>query len=94
MNVGRIDYRNTDDTRTRLEVDFVARKGNVQCYIQSAWLMPSMDKVRSEHRPLEAIPDNFQKVIITPDYFGDRLDPLGIRTISLEDFLLKPDCGI
>lgn len=73
--------------RKTLEVDFVCNLGYQRYYIQSAFAMPTREKVLQEERPLIKINDAFQKYIVvgtpTPTYQSEE----GIVIVSLYDFL-------
>lgn len=75
--------------RKQIEVDFVANKGEKRCYIQSAFSLPTLDKVNQEERPLRNISDSFKKIVIVKDTILPRVDESGIVTIGLKDFLLN-----
>ena len=77
--------------RKNLEVDFVINRGDQRIYIQSAYSMPSQEKIQQEKRPLLNVPDNFQKIIITDGYNMTHYNADGILEIGLFDFLLDPD---
>lgn len=72
----------------RLEIDFVARRGGDQVYIQSAFAMPTAEKIEQEYRPLRKVRDSFRKYVITGDDIRARQDDDGIITMGLIDFLL------
>ncbi len=72
----------------RLEVDFVANRGNRRYYLQSALDMPTAEKREQEERPFAHIPDTFRKIIVTGDNFGPRLNDRGIMTMGIRKFLL------
>lgn len=76
--------------RVPLEVDFVVNKGAERIYIQSAFRMPTEDKVVQEKRSLLNTNDNFRKIIIVGDDIKRKTDEQGIITMSLYDFLLDP----
>ena len=77
--------------RKNLEVDFVVNRGDQRIYIQSAYSMPSQEKILQEKRPLLNVSDNFSKVIITSGYNTTHYNADGILEIELFDFLLNPD---
>lgn len=74
--------------RATLEVDFVCNLGYKRYYIQSAYALPTREKVLQEERPLTKINDAFTKYIIvgtpTPTYQTDE----GINIMNLYDFLM------
>ena len=72
----------------KLELDQTA---NIKYYIQSAFEMRSPDKEYQEIRPYTAIEDSFKKIVVTKDHIKLKRDENGIVTMSIYDFLLKPD---
>ena len=74
-----------------LEVDFVAVRGNQQYYLQVCLHMDDDQTVYRESRPLTAIRDSFQKIIITKDGLRPRRDEQGIIIMDVFDFLLNPN---
>ena len=91
VDVGLIDFKEKIGDKysyKQLEVDFIANKGNNKIYIQSAFSMPSEEKVNQEERPLLRINDNFKKIIIVKDYIKRTRNENGIITMSIFDFLL------
>lgn len=77
--------------RKNLEVDFVVNRGRKRVYIQSAYAMPSKEKVEQEERSLINIGDSFQKIVLVYDNIIMRRNESGIVTMSLRDFLLRED---
>ncbi len=77
--------------RRQVEVDFVCNRGQLRCYIQVAWSLPTPEKWEQELRGLSAIPDEFPKLLITQDNVASHTNPQGIRILNLYDFLLKPE---
>jgi predicted AAA+ superfamily ATPase len=49
------------------EVDFVAIKGDKKIYVQVAYLLTDEQTAEREYAPLEIIPDNYKKMLITMD---------------------------
>lgn len=74
--------------KKQLEVDFVATKGSEKYYIQSAFALPTADKVNQEQRGLLSIPDFFRKIVVVGENIKVRRDENGIITIGLRNFLL------
>ena len=95
VDVGMVETRplNSEGKRIRkqYEVDFVANRGSQRYYIQSAFIMPTDSKERQESNSLLNIDDAFKKIIIVKDYIKPKRILLGIITIGLIDFLLKPE---
>ena len=92
VGVVELKERQKDEvTYKQLEVDFIANKGNNKIYIQSAYSMPTEEKINQEERPLLKIDDNFKKIIIVKDYIKRTRDENGIIKMSVFDFLLDPN---
>jgi uncharacterized protein len=49
------------------EVDFVAKKGERLIYLQCTYVLVDEQTIRREYTPLEAIPDNYEKMVISVD---------------------------
>lgn len=77
--------------RKQIEIDFVANKGSRRYYVQSAFALPTVEKMRQEERPLRNVPDSFKKIVIVKDNIMLRRDEDGIVTMGLKQFLLDPD---
>lgn len=77
--------------RSTLEVDFVCNLGYKRCYIQSAYALPTEEKMKQEFNSLLRIKDSFKKIVIvgtpTPTYQNEE----GILTMNIYDFLMNPD---
>lgn len=95
VDVGQVITHHKDEKgvsqRQTLEVDFVCNRGNKRCYIQSAYSMPSYDKIQQELKSLMHIHDNFIKVIVTADLTPTHYMDNGVLVINLQDFLTKED---
>ena len=91
VDIGIVEVREktkeSPSAKKQLEIDFIARKGNKKYYIQSAYAMPSAEKINQEQRPLLSIGDSFKKFIIIGKYAKPRQDENGIITIGLRNFL-------
>ena len=75
VDVGVIELKERTEkeyTYKQLEVDFIANKGNNKIYIQSAFSMPTEEKLNQEERPLLKINDAFKKIIIVKSSFAQR----------------------
>lgn len=92
VDVGVVNKRAKNDegciTRKQLEVDFVANKGSLRYYIQSAYSLPDAEKIRQEKASLKSINDSFKKIIIVKDVIKVNHDEDGITIMSIYDFLL------
>lgn len=93
VDVGVVEKRGKSeegkDEKRQLEVDFVANLGSKRYYVQSAFSMPTEEKMRQEKESLLNIGDSFKKIIVVKDVVGVTRDDFGITTMSLYDFLLK-----
>lgn len=89
--VENVDKEGGDSSRKKLEVDFVVNLGNRRYYIQSAYNMPSEEKLAQEQASLLAINDAFRKIIIVNQPILSGYNENGILIISLQDFLLSPE---
>ena len=49
------------------EIDFVATKNNKTIYIQVAYLLIDKATIEREYAELEAIPDNYEKFVVSLD---------------------------
>ena len=87
-NVGK---ENGVSVRMRLEVDFVANLGNRRYYIQSAYNIPTDEKMKQEQASLLSINDAFRKIIIVNQPMLSGYNEQGILMLSLQDFLLDPE---
>ena len=93
VDVGIIEHvvRTENDKREtkHLEVDFVCNKGNQRYYIQSAFSIPSAEKMVQEQASLDRIDDSFKKIIITQDRTKLWRNEKGYVIMNVLDFLLK-----
>ena len=69
------------------EVDFVADKGNDRLYVQVCYVLTEENTER-EFAPLEAILDNYEKVVISTDSLIS-FNRGGIKQKNILDFLLE-----
>lgn len=74
--------------RRSLEIDFVVNRHDERLYIQSAYAMPTDDKVNQEQESLLHVDDGFRKVIIAGDRYHSGYNEDGILMVGLYDFLL------
>lgn len=72
----------------KLEVDFIATKGDEKYYIQSCFHLNEENIIR-EKRSLNHINDSFKKIIVTKDGLAPRVDENGYQIIDIFDFLLN-----
>ena len=76
------------------EVDFVVNLGNRRYYIQSAYDIPSEEKMQQEQASLLSINDAFRKIVIVNRPILSGYNEQGILMLSLSDFLLDPEKAI
>ena len=60
-------------------------------YIQSAYEMPTEEKLRQEKRSLIKVGDSFKKIVVVKDNIRPQTDEEGIVTMGLINFLLDPN---
>lgn len=80
--------KNGKRTLKNYEVDFIATKGKYKYYIQSAFSISNVDKLRQETNSLININDSFKKIIVVRENIKPRIDDNGITTIGIYNFLL------
>ena len=91
VDVGVVESKETIDGKRKLkqlEIDFVANKGSKKYYIQSAYEMPTEEKLRQEKRSLIKVGDSFKKIVVVKENIRPQLDEEGIVTMGLINFLL------
>lgn len=93
VDVGSVPVRTVNSSglreQSQLEVDFVCNLGSKRYYVQSAYRMPSDEKMNQEKRPLVSIDDSFKKIIVVGEPSMVHRDDNGITTMSVYDFLLN-----
>lgn len=93
VDVGLVEsFRRDNDgklTRRNLEIDFVVNRHDERLYIQSAYALPSKEKVDQEQASLLQVSDGFRKIIITGDHYSTGYNENGILVVGLYDFLLE-----
>lgn len=95
VDVGSLSVVRRDDSgaqqRSTLEIDFVCNQGSKRYYLQSAYRLPTEEKVKQEKAPLLAVDDSFKKIVISGEETPVLRSESGITTISIYDFLLNPE---
>lgn len=94
VDVGVVEITESVEGRRRqkqLEIDFVVNNGAKKYYIQSAYEMPTEQKLYNEKRSLIKTGDSFKKIIIVKDNIAAQTDQNGIVTMGLFNFLLDAD---
>jgi len=67
LDLRRAGYLVYVGTLADKEVDFVAIKGDRTIYVQSAYVLMDSRTIKREYAPLEAIPDNYEKYVVSLD---------------------------
>ena len=95
VDVGVVEYNYKDaegkSKKTNLEVDFVITDGSRRYYIQSAYMLGTIEKKEQEIRPFLRINDSFKKIVITSDTPKPFYSEEGILMMNVYDFLLNSD---
>lgn len=94
VDVGVMEVRERRDGSSRslkLEVDFVANKGDRRYYIQSAYALPDDEKREQEIRPFRRINDGFRRILVVNDDVYPYMDDNGVLTMGIRQFLLDED---
>ena len=90
VDVGIVEIRRlVNDKRmtAKLEVDFIANKGDRRYYLQSAYSIPDEEKREQETFVFSKIADDFKKIIIDSDDIYPYMDKNGILNIGIRQFL-------
>ena len=92
VDVGHVVKNTRNETgkseRNFMEIDFVCNKGYDRIYIQSAYALPTEEKTEQELKPLLAVNDNFQKIVITGGNQSTYRNDDGILILNVFDFLM------
>jgi len=94
VDVGQVeswiqDHETKKSRRVNYEVDFIVNDGNKKYYIQSAFELSSIEKVKQEQKSLMKIGDNFRKIIIVKGFKNPQYNDDGILIIGLYNFLMN-----
>ncbi len=92
VDVGVVEVRKTEDekqVRKQLEVDFVVNRSSQRYYIQSAFALPTQEKVDQEQASLINIPDSFKKIVVVNGNSPVWRNEEGITFMGIYDFLLN-----
>ena len=94
VDVGQVIVEQKDEKGSRkrvtLEVDFDCNRGYNKVYIQSAYEMGNVDKVRQETNSLKRLTDSFRRIVITGPLQPTMVDEYGIMFVNIFDFLEHP----
>ncbi len=92
VDVGIIEiFENIDGkySKKQIEVDFVCNQGSKRYYIQSAYALPTENKINQELRPLINVHDFFKKIIIVREDIKPYSNEQGITIMGIRYFLLN-----
>lgn len=89
LELRRFGYDVFVGTMPNKEVDFVAKKADSLLYVQSAYLMIDEETTQREYTSLEAINDNYEKIVVSLDdvKFPQREGIKHIQAWNLHEFL-------
>ena len=90
VDIGVVNAKEQGE-RKQFEVDFVCNLGSARYYIQSAYSLPTEEKMNQEIRPFRKIEDSFKKIVVTGDMSPTYYNDDGILFMNIFDFLLKPE---
>lgn len=95
VDVGVVEHYSRDENGKQqvrqLEVDFVCNQGNKRYYVQSAFSVPTAEKMQQEQASFDRIDDSFKKIIVTADRGKIWRNEKGYTIINVLDFLLNPN---
>lgn len=92
VDVGVVEVRKIEDekqVRKQLEVDFVVNRSSQRYYIQSAFALPTQEKVDQEQASLINIPDSFKKIVVVNGNSPVWRNEEGITFMGIYNFLLN-----
>lgn len=84
-----LEKENGKTTQKRIEIDFVCNLGSKRYYIQSAYALPTDEKMNQELRPLVNVNDFFKKIIIVREDIKPYSNEQGILIMGIKYFLLN-----
>ena len=93
VDVGMLECRERNEEGRQVykqrEVDFVARLGSREYYVQVMDRVPSGRHGENEYESLRKVPGSFRKLAVVNSPFKEYVNEDGILVISLEEFLLN-----
>ena len=93
VNVGTFDMFSKNEhnitTRTQMEIDFIAERGNKKLYIQACSDISEKETRQREIKPFLALNDSIQKILVVNKPLEEKDNNNGFIIIELVDFLLK-----
>lgn len=91
IDVGMVEHRYRNeagkDIRAQLEVDFIAKSGDSQIYVQSALNIDSEEKRKQETASLLKIHNSFKKIVVVKEHIIPWTDENGICYVGIREFL-------
>lgn len=95
VDVGVVPVRRRDAEgkvkRVSYEIDFVCNSGSRRCYVQSAFSLPTEEKLAQEQASLLQAGDFFKRIIVTKEGPAPHYNENGVLMLNVYDFLLKPE---
>lgn len=95
VDVGLLETRERNESGKQIykqkEVDFIARKGSKEFYIQVMDRIPDGTHGDNEYDSLRKVPGSFKKIAIINVPFKAYTNDEGLLFVSLEEFLLNTD---
>ena len=87
----KLERKNSEgrEQRKQLEIDFIANQGSRRYYIQSAYEIPSKEKLDQETKSFDRANDSFKKIIVVERTMKPRRDDKGYVTMGVKEFLLN-----
>ena len=94
VDVGVVEIRESNgetQVRKQLEIDFIANQGNKRFYIQSAYDIPTSEKMEQETKSFDKVDDSFKKILIVEKSMKPRRNEKGYLMLGVKEFLLDPN---
>lgn len=90
VDIGVVEHK-TESTSKQFEIDFVCNYASKRYYIQTAYGIPSAEKLKQETNSLTKIKDYFKKIIIVKEDVNRWQNNDGILIMGIKEFLLNPN---
>ena len=92
VDVGMLECRERNEEGRQVykqkEVDFIARRGSREYYVQVMDTVPTGRHGENEYDSLRKVPGSFRKIAVVNSPFKAYVNEDGILVVSLEEFLL------
>ncbi len=88
VDVGIVEKSGAGSSPKKYEVDFVCNKGSQRYYVQSAFAVPTEEKMQQETNSFRCIPDSFRKIVVVRDDIKLWRTEEGYTVMGILDFLL------